>query len=146
MLVKNSKNITTEIEVDVMIYSTGFHVDRSTNKDHHYQSDHTNMRSSANYQFDLVGVDNFTSDEWTQEGPKAYLGIASPHFPNMFFLLGPNTALGHNSVVFMSECQCNYVVKLLALLQKSNSRYICVKDFVLGGYYQWIRKALSNKV
>ena len=34
-------------------------------------------------------------------------------FPNLFFLLGPNTGLGHNSVVFMIECQIRLVVQAI---------------------------------
>ena len=44
---------------------------------------------------------------------KAYLGVASAGFPNLFFLLGPNTGLGHNSVLLMIEAQVNYVMKAL---------------------------------
>ena len=43
---------------------------------------------------------------WEQQGgPEAYKGTMVADFPNLFFLLGPNTALGHNSVVYMIECQ-----------------------------------------
>ena len=42
--------------------------------------------------------------EW-KDGAEAYLGIAVPGFPNLFMLYGPNTNLGHNSIVFMIECQ-----------------------------------------
>ena len=35
--------------------------------------------------------------------PYAYMGVGVPRFPNAFFMLGPNTGLGHNSVVIMAE-------------------------------------------
>tara|TARA_Y100000589_G_scaffold298551_1_gene307199 strand:+ start:8445 stop:8597 length:153 start_codon:yes stop_codon:yes gene_type:complete len=31
-------------------------------------------------------------------------------FPNLFMLCGPNTNLGHNSIVYMLESQINYIV------------------------------------
>jgi hypothetical protein len=34
-------------------------------------------------------------------------------FPNMFLLLGPNTGLGHNSVVFMAEAQARWISKAI---------------------------------
>ncbi len=34
-------------------------------------------------------------------------------FPNLFFLLGPNTGLGHNSVLLMIEAQIAYLRRLL---------------------------------
>ena len=52
-------------------------------------------------------------DEWAS-GPQAHLGLTVPGFPNMFILYGPNTGLGHNSMIFMIECQVNYIRKLTA--------------------------------
>src|SRR5205807_6327217 len=42
-----------------------------------------------------------------------HLGTTVPGFPNLFLLLGPNTGLGHNSVVFMIEAQIAYVLDCL---------------------------------
>ncbi|HTI23825.1 MAG TPA: 4-hydroxyacetophenone monooxygenase, partial [Kutzneria sp.] len=47
---------------------------------------------------------------------ETYLGIGVSGFPNLFFLLGPNTGLGHNSVVLMIEAQARYVLQCLGLL------------------------------
>jgi cation diffusion facilitator CzcD-associated flavoprotein CzcO len=52
------------------------------------------------------------AEEW-KDGAEAYLGIAVPRFPNLFLLYGPNTNLGHNSIVFMLECQVRYVMRCL---------------------------------
>lgn len=49
--------------------------------------------------------------------PRAYLGIATNGFPNLFFMLGPNTGLGHTSVVLMIEAQIEHVLKVLAQLR-----------------------------
>jgi cation diffusion facilitator CzcD-associated flavoprotein CzcO len=46
--------------------------------------------------------------------PRAHLGMGVAEFPNLFFLLGPNTTLGHNSVLLMIEAQIEYLIKLLA--------------------------------
>jgi hypothetical protein len=40
--------------------------------------------------------------------------MSATGFPNMFMLLGPNTGLGHNSVLLMIEAQVAYLRKLLA--------------------------------
>ena len=48
-----------------------------------------------------------------QSGPEAYKGTAVCGFPNLFMLLGPNTALGHNSVVMMIESQLRYLLAAL---------------------------------
>ncbi|MFM7067879.1 MAG: flavin-containing monooxygenase [Actinomycetes bacterium] len=52
------------------------------------------------------------SEEWA-EGARAYLGLAYPGFPNLFLLYGPNTNLGHNSILFMIEQQVDYIVALV---------------------------------
>ena len=58
------------------------------------------------------------SDTWEKaDGPEAYLGIAVPGFPNFFLLYGPNTNLGHNSIIFMLECQVHYVLRAIARLR-----------------------------
>ncbi len=50
------------------------------------------------------------ADEWA-EGAHAYLGTAVPGFPNCYLLYGPNTNLGHNSILFMVERQLNLVLQ-----------------------------------
>ena len=45
--------------------------------------------------------------------PCAFKGITVPSFPNFFYLLGPNTVLAHNTVVYMIECQVNYVTSVI---------------------------------
>jgi 4-hydroxyacetophenone monooxygenase len=50
------------------------------------------------------------SDEWADDNPTAHLGLCAPGFPNLFFMLGPNTGLGHGgSAIFQSECQARYI-------------------------------------
>jgi cation diffusion facilitator CzcD-associated flavoprotein CzcO len=52
--------------------------------------------------------------EWS-DGARAYLGTAVPGFPNCYFLYGPNTNLGHNSILFMVERQMNLVLQAMAV-------------------------------
>jgi cation diffusion facilitator CzcD-associated flavoprotein CzcO len=52
------------------------------------------------------------SDVWAGS-PRAHLGMSIAGFPNLFMLLGPNTGLGHNSVLVMIEAQIDYVRRLL---------------------------------
>ena len=62
------------------------------------------------------GVD--LSDGW-RDGAEAFLGMTMAEFPNLFMLVGPNTLLGHNSIVFMIEVQVRYIVKCLEWMRKS---------------------------
>jgi cation diffusion facilitator CzcD-associated flavoprotein CzcO len=52
------------------------------------------------------------ADSW-QGSMQAHLGMAIHGFPNLVMLLGPNTGLGHNSVLLMIEAQLGYLRKLL---------------------------------
>jgi cation diffusion facilitator CzcD-associated flavoprotein CzcO len=63
------------------------------------------------------------ADTWTPT-MRAYLGTSVPGFPNLFLLLGPNTGLGHTSVVLMIEAQLRQVVKALAHLRRSGAAAI----------------------
>ena len=47
------------------------------------------------------------------DGARAYLGLAVPEFPNLFMLYGPNTNLGHNSILFMIEQQVGYTLRMI---------------------------------
>jgi cation diffusion facilitator CzcD-associated flavoprotein CzcO len=58
-------------------------------------------------------------EEW-RDGAEAYLGLSVAGFPNLFPLYGPNTNLGHNSVLFMIECQVNYVLQCIAHMRRKN--------------------------
>jgi cation diffusion facilitator CzcD-associated flavoprotein CzcO len=60
------------------------------------------------------------SDVW-RDGAEAFLGMTVAGFPNFFMLVGPNTFLAHNSVVFMIEAQVHYVAKGLQWLRKSGN-------------------------
>ncbi|AHH94659.1 NAD(P)/FAD-dependent oxidoreductase [Kutzneria viridogrisea] len=90
-----------EHEVDAIIYGTGFHV------------------TDAFDYLDIKGRDGVDlNSQWAEKGLETYLGITVSGFPNLFFLLGPNTGLGHNSVVLMIEAQTKYVLQCLKLLDK----------------------------
>ncbi len=85
-------------DVDTIIFATGFNA------------------SEPGFARRIVGRTGRLSEVW-QEGMEAYLGTVVHGFPNLFLLLGPNTVLGHNSVIFMIESQLSYLVDYL---QKKN--------------------------
>ena len=62
--------------------------------------------------------------------PRAHRGTMVAGFPNLFFLLGPNTGLGHNSVVYMAEAQADYV---LQALDHMRDRGLATLDVTAGG-------------
>ena len=59
--------------------------------------------------------------QWRLQPAATRLGITVAGFPNLFLLVGPNTGLGHNSIIFMIECQVNYIVQALEAMKKSGT-------------------------
>lgn len=58
-------------------------------------------------------------NEWEQTGAEAYYGLSVSGFPNLLFMVGPNTGLGHNSIIHMIESQINYIIDYFKLLEQA---------------------------
>ena len=67
---------------------------------------------------------NFITDSFL----KAYRGVTIPNFPNFFILLGPNSRLGHSSVLIMLEAQLNYLVETLLYMNENDIQSISIKQ------------------
>ncbi len=90
--------------VDAIIFGTGFHV--------------TDVPIAAK----LVGKDGRSLREhWDESGMSALHGATVAGFPNLFLLVGPNTGLGHNSIIFMIESQLTYVLGALRAMEQSGA-------------------------
>jgi cation diffusion facilitator CzcD-associated flavoprotein CzcO len=72
-------------------------------------------------------------DAWPS-GPEAYKGTTVSGFPNMFFLVGPNTGLGHNSIIYMIESQLAYVLGALRHMQRHKLTRVEVRADVQAHY------------
>ncbi|KYZ86704.1 4-hydroxyacetophenone monooxygenase [Alcanivorax sp. KX64203] len=64
----------------------------------------------------IIGRHGLTLNQVWRDGAEAYLGITVHGFPNLFMLYGPNTNLGHNSIIYMLESQIHYIQQALAHL------------------------------
>jgi cation diffusion facilitator CzcD-associated flavoprotein CzcO len=65
----------------------------------------------------IFGIGGVSLDEAWKPFPRSYLGINVSGFPNLYFLIGPNTGLGHNSMVVMIEAQIAYVMSALKTMR-----------------------------
>jgi len=118
----------TERSVDVLIYGTGFRA--------------TEPLIGAR----IVGRSGVEiHDAWRQR-MSAYLGITVNDFPNFFILLGPNTGLGHNSVVLMIEAQIRYVMNCLKLMKRSKQRVMEVRPEVQQSFVEDIYRRMHRTV
>lgn len=94
---------------DAIIYATGF--------------DTTSFLAPMQ----IVGPDGSELARAWHTGAEAHRGVAVAGFPNLFLLYGPNTNLGHSSILFMIECQVGYILGLLDGLARRGARWVDVK-------------------
>jgi cation diffusion facilitator CzcD-associated flavoprotein CzcO len=99
---------------DVIICATGFDVERFISV------------------LPVHGLGGRSLDDAWAEGAQAYLGITTSGFPNMFMLYGPNT--NNNSILWMIECQSNYVVRQLERMDREGVRWIDVRSDAMDAY------------
>ena len=85
------------------------------------------------------------NNDW-KDGAEAYLGTTVNGYPNMYQLVGPNTALGHNSIIFMIECQVHYIIQCMQALNKKGASYLDVKASVQHSFNENIQKNLQGTV
>jgi cation diffusion facilitator CzcD-associated flavoprotein CzcO len=67
--------------------------------------------------------------DWA-DGPEGYLGVAVSGYPNLFTIMGPNSGLGHNSIVFMIEAQVRYILGCLDWLERGRLPAVEVRSEV----------------
>ncbi len=90
-----------EHEVDTIIFGTGFQVSDPPIAERVFGKGGRSLR-----------------DVWKETGMTAFHGTTVAGFPNLFFLVGPNTGLGHNSIVYMIESQIAYVLDALDRMER----------------------------
>ncbi|MGH2846387.1 MAG: flavin-containing monooxygenase [Thermoleophilaceae bacterium] len=106
----------TEREVDTIVFGTGFFV------------------SEVPIAHRVRGRGGRSLADTWNGSPAAYKGAATAGFPNMFFLVGPNTGLGHNSIVFMIESQVSYVADALRTMRRSGAATVEVRPEAQAAY------------
>jgi acetyl esterase/lipase len=94
----------------------------------------------------IVGRDGLVLNDAWKEGADAYLGITVPGFPNFFMLYGPNTNLGHNSIVFMLESQVAHVMRCLRALRAAGAAAIEVDAERHRRFNAGVRQRLARTV
>lgn len=110
---------------DLLIYGTGF--------------DSTHFLAPL----EIHGVGGRTLTEAWKDGAEAYLGVTVSGFPNLFMLYGPNTNLGHNSIIVMLEAQADYIVKCLRELRRRKAKALDVKPAAQSDFNVQLQKDLE---
>jgi cation diffusion facilitator CzcD-associated flavoprotein CzcO len=117
-----------ERPVDVLIYGTGFRA--------------TEPMIGAR----IVGRGGTEIHDAWRERMNAYFGITVSGFPNFFVLLGPNTGLGHNSIILMTEAQVGYVMSCLKLMKRKKKQAIEVREETQKHFVETMHERLKGTV
>jgi cation diffusion facilitator CzcD-associated flavoprotein CzcO len=114
--------------LDALVFGTGFHA------------------ADGVAPMSIVGRGGVTLDDAWRDGARAYLGISVAGFPNLFLLIGPNTGLGHNSMVFMIEAQIRYVMSALAHMRRARVPALDVRREVQAGFNAALQRRMARTV
>lgn len=119
-----------EHEIDCLIFGTGFITDPRI-----YLKN-----------FECLGENSQTLQNAWKDGAESYFGICTKGFPNLFQLLGPNTLLAHNSVIFMIEAQVEYILQALEMTKITNSDALVIKDEAQDAFNRKLEKLFNNTI
>ncbi|CAK9888848.1 MULTISPECIES: flavin-containing monooxygenase [Pseudomonas] len=115
-------------EVDAIIFGTGFQATEALCK--------LSIRGRLGREL---------NEAWAQ-GAEAYVGASVSGFPNLFLITGPNTGLGHNSMVFMIEANVAHIVGALKAARQRDAQVVEVKREVQARYNQKLQQRLEKSV
>jgi cation diffusion facilitator CzcD-associated flavoprotein CzcO len=117
-----------ELEVDALVFGTGFDV-----------IDIPVARL-------VRGRDGRALEDVWDGSPRAHLGSTVPGFPNFFIMLGPNTGLGHNSMIYMIESQIAYVMDALRELREQGADIVEVRPEVEARHHEEVQRRMQGTV
>lgn len=115
-------------EVDAIIYGTGF------------------TATDFLAPMEIKGLGGSLLKQAWKDGAEAYLGLTVSGFPNLYMLYGPNTNLGHNSIVYMLESQFNYVVDGVRKLRDGGLRYLDLRADLLTEFNREVQERMKQTV
>ena len=111
---------------DIIVYATGFDVDQQM------------------YATEIIGPNGLVLNVVWAEKPTAYKGAFVPGFPNLHLMSGPNTGVGHSSVVYLIEAQLEMIMQ--ALKACGDDKLIRVTEAANEDYNRGLREALQQSV
>ncbi len=115
-------------EVDTIILGTGFHV------------------TDPPTAWLIRGRGGRTLAETAGDSPQAYLGTAMSGFPNLFKIIGPNTGLGHSSMVYMIESQLTYVMDAIRQMDERDISSVEVRPSAVEAFNAELQARMPGTV
>lgn len=118
----------TEREVDAIIWGTGFHVTDSPAWNH------------------VHGRNGASLNEIWQGSPQAFLGTSVTGFPNLFLMAGPNTGLGHTSLMLMIEASIEHALGAMKFAETNDVAAIEVKPEAQKQFNDWVQDHVKDTI
>ncbi|RNI25302.1 flavin-containing monooxygenase [Flexivirga caeni] len=118
----------TTYDLDVLVFATGFDVTGS------YRHLH------------ITGLGGHTLESDWSTDIDTYFGVTAPGYPNLFFLLGPNTGLGHTSVVLMIEAQIGLISRLLDERDRRGATAVQVRPEIVPAHMRQLDERSARSV
>ncbi len=117
-----------DFDIDALVYATGF-------KATEYLS---NIK--------VIGKNGHSLREVWGQCPEGYLGTTISGFPNFFTFTGPNTGLGHSSIIVIMEAQVRYIIDAINKLEEEGMQSADVKKEVQKEYNVELQKTIQKSV
>ncbi|MFF3565631.1 flavin-containing monooxygenase [Streptomyces sp. NPDC002574] len=118
----------TEREVDAIVFGTGFHV--------------TDMPIGDR----VLGADGRTLAEHWKDGMAALRGSSVDGFPNLLFVIGPNTGLGNSSMILMIESSLNYIAEYLRALDTTGAAALDARPEAVRSWNEEVQRRMVRTV
>jgi cation diffusion facilitator CzcD-associated flavoprotein CzcO len=118
----------TKRRADAIVYGTGFRAQEAVGRAR------------------VIGAGGRTlADAW-RDGMEAFLGVSVAGFPNMYLLIGPNTGLGHSSMVYMIESQTNYVLSAMRYVRERKAAALDIRPEVQRAFNEELQHRMKRTV
>jgi cation diffusion facilitator CzcD-associated flavoprotein CzcO len=128
----NERGIVTlgvsQVDLDLIVWSTGY--------------DATDGLIS----YPVIGREGRALSDFWRDYPRGYLGTVMPGFPNFFILVGPNTAIGHTSAIFIIESQLTYILESMRRAERAGCEAIEVRPEAEERYTRMIHTEMEKTV
>ncbi|MGB0191456.1 MAG: flavin-containing monooxygenase, partial [Nocardioides sp.] len=119
----------TEREIDALVVATGFHT------------------TDIPIAHAITGRTGRTlAERFAEHGMSAYKGTTIPEFPNLFMMVGPNTGLGHSSMVFIIESQVAYIRDAIRQMRTNRLATVEVKEAPTAEFNAGLQKRMKRTV
>jgi cation diffusion facilitator CzcD-associated flavoprotein CzcO len=116
-----------EHPLDVLVCATGFDVEHSV-------------------AVPITGRGGRSLQALWKDGAHAHLGLTVAGFPNLFLMLGPNTATGHTSTLLFVEPGVQWVLRAMAEVQRRGARWLDVRPDVMQAFNSEVQSRLVGSV